>query len=196
MSSFLDISISNKTNLCYAWNPITPQICYVWNTDVEKTRHFNMFHHVISTWLTYINTTSARAHRFHDGCLQGRPLYLHNQIKLYGSGNNLENSFGEILGLNGINVKLQIYQSCHRHSWHLQAKVDGGFYIKPNIKSKLNFLREGPNEWNNYYRSPYPKNPLLFLAFTLSALLGVPRGSQGKDSEPVWPHTNKWMNPI
>ncbi len=30
-----------------------------------------------------------------------------------------------------------------------------------------------------------PYNPLLFLAFTLNALLGVPRGSQGKDSEPV-----------
>ena len=80
MSSFLDGGISNITNLCYArnltsrqhksnmtkitfaWvtnNIITPQICYVRNTDVEKTRHFNIFHHVILTWPTNINTTSA-----------------------------------------------------------------------------------------------------------------------------------------
>ena len=32
--------------------------CYVGQSDVKKTRHFNMFHHVTSTWPTNINTTS------------------------------------------------------------------------------------------------------------------------------------------
>ncbi len=34
------------------------KVCYVRNADAEKTRHFNMFYHVISTWQTNINTTS------------------------------------------------------------------------------------------------------------------------------------------
>ncbi len=61
MSSFLDIAISNITNFArnlFTNNPITPQVCYIRNTNVEKTRHFNMFHHVISTWPTNINATS------------------------------------------------------------------------------------------------------------------------------------------
>ncbi len=41
MSSFLNVSIFNITNL--GGNRI------VRNADVKKTRHFNMFHHVIST---------------------------------------------------------------------------------------------------------------------------------------------------
>ena len=44
MSSFLDVGISNITNL--GGNRI---VCYVRNADVKKTRHFNMFYHVIST---------------------------------------------------------------------------------------------------------------------------------------------------
>ncbi len=47
MSSFLDVGISNIT-----------KVCYVRKSDVNKTRHFNMFHNVISTWPTNINTTS------------------------------------------------------------------------------------------------------------------------------------------
>ncbi len=39
-------------------NPFPLQVCYVRNSDVEKTRHFIMFHHVISTWPTNINATS------------------------------------------------------------------------------------------------------------------------------------------
>ena len=77
MSSFLDVGISNITNLggnrfdvyhivrdsnpckCYFCHVrfmlpgceisrIT-KVCYVRNADVEKTRHFNMLYHVIST---------------------------------------------------------------------------------------------------------------------------------------------------
>ncbi len=33
-------------------------LCYVWNADVEKTRHFHIFPHVIPRWLTHINTKS------------------------------------------------------------------------------------------------------------------------------------------
>ncbi len=63
MSSFLDVGISNITNLggnrivgCEIYR-IT-KVCYVRKSDVKKTRHFNMFHHVISTRPTNINTTS------------------------------------------------------------------------------------------------------------------------------------------
>ncbi len=70
MSSFLNVDISDITNLggnrivcnpreCYFCHArfmlpgceisrIT-MVCYVRNADVKKSRHFNMFHHVIST---------------------------------------------------------------------------------------------------------------------------------------------------
>ena len=47
MSSFLNVRI-----------PKGYSICYVRGSDMEKTRHFHMFHHIISTWPTNINTMS------------------------------------------------------------------------------------------------------------------------------------------
>ncbi len=59
MSSFLDVGISNVTNLGgnrIVRKQISRKVCYVRNGDVEKTRHYNMFYHVISTRPTNINT--------------------------------------------------------------------------------------------------------------------------------------------
>ncbi len=62
MSSFLDIGISNITNLGgnrIVWFMLPGcEVCYVRKSDIKKTRHINMFHHVISTWPTNIYTTS------------------------------------------------------------------------------------------------------------------------------------------
>ena len=49
MSSFLDVGISNITNLGGNRISCIKKVCYVRNAEVEKTRYFNMFYHAIST---------------------------------------------------------------------------------------------------------------------------------------------------
>ncbi len=58
MSSFLNVRIPNI-------------LCYVRGSDVEKTRHFHMFYHIISTWPTNINTMSVPKQ-----VLAGMPLWV------------------------------------------------------------------------------------------------------------------------